>query len=140
MAEAPNFILLLTLTSMLDSLSSYFLVCKIWTMMTFFIWVRDKWNTISQQTARGAKSMCTICRQRGSIARKLQYHCFKQHMKHKLTYKGQFIKPKPLFYLTWKFKAIKLILHVAIFIYLANGCVEHLVSDSFQLLLLLCQL
>ena len=140
MAEAPNILFLLSLTSVIYSVTSYLIFCEVWAMLTFLCWVRNKWHAIAQQAAKTDKSSRKIRRQRTSIANHIRYHCFKQRMKHKRIHKGHYIKPKPLFHLTWKFKAIQLTIRVAAFIYLVGCCVERLVGHSFHLLLHLRQL
>ena len=135
MVEAPNFLLFLLRTSVLDSATSYLVFCEMCTIMTFFFWVRHKWHKIIRQTAKIDKSTRKMNQQRPSAAKHLRYHCFKQRMKHKHAHKGHFIKPKPLFYLTWKFKVLIFFLRTAISIYLVGCCVEHLDGHSFKLLL-----
>ena len=56
-------------------------------------------------------------------------------MKFRRAHKGHYIKPKPLFYLTWKFKIIALTLRAALALYLVGCRMEHLVGSSFQWLL-----
>ena len=135
MAEAPNFLLFLSLTSILNSVTSYLVFCEIWTIIILLCVVRHKWHQIAQQAVKSDRSTCKMDWHRTSTVNHLRYHCFKQRMKYKHIHKGKYIKPKPLFYLTWKFKAIKLTVRAAASIYLAGCRVERLVGHSFQLLL-----
>ena len=141
MAEAPNILLLLALTSVLDTIISYLVFCEIWTMMTFLLWVREKWRLIGTKALKSEKSIRKTGRQRRtSFANHLRYHCFKQRMKHKHKQKGHYKKPKPLFHLTWKYVALKLTIRIAASTYQAGCRVERLVGHSFQLLLCIRQL
>ncbi len=145
MAEAPNILLFLLLTSVLDSVTSCLIFCEIWTMATMMLWVRHKWQVIATQALKSDKSARKTGRQRRtSFTDHLRFHCFKQRIKYKHKHKGRYRKPKKLFHLTWKFKALKLTLQVAVSIYQAGCRVERLVGHSFQLLLCLrlslCQL
>ena len=56
-------------------------------------------------------------------------------MKFRRAHKGHYIKLKPLFHLTWKFKIIALTLQAALAIYLVGCCVERLIGSSVQWLL-----
>ncbi len=109
-------------------------------MITFFCLVRYKWHQISQQAVKTDRSTRKMDRQQPSAFNHLRYHCFKQRMKYKHTHRGYFIKPKSLFHLTWKFKALKLTLCTATFVYLVGCHMERLVGYSFQRLLHLHQL
>ena len=140
MAEAPNLLLLMSLTSILTSINSYLVFCKIWATMTFLMWVRHEWHKIIKLAAKTDKSTREMDRQRTSAVNHLRYHCFKQRMKHKHAHKGHFVKPKPLFNLSWKFKALTFLLRAAIFVYLVGCRVERLVGHSYQLLLCPCHL
>jgi hypothetical protein len=136
MAEAPNILLLLSLTSILDSMTSYLIFCELWTIVTLLCLVRNKWHDVAKQALKSDKSIRESSRQqRISPANHLRYHCFKQRMKHKRMQKGHYKKPKPLFHLTWKYKAMKLTIRLAASIYQAGCRVERLVGRSFQLLL-----
>ncbi len=140
MAEAPNFLLFLSLTSILNSVTSYLVFCEMWTIIILLCVVRHKWHQIAQQAVKSDRSTRKMDRHRTSTVNHLRYHRFKQRMKYKHVHKGKYIKPKPLFYLTWKFKAIKLTVRAAASIYLAGCRVERLVGHSSQLLLYLSQL
>jgi hypothetical protein len=63
---------------------------------------------------------------------KSQYHChwFKQRMKRKK--RKRFRKPKPLFHLTWKYKAVTLTLCALVTAYKVGCRVERFVSSSLS--------
>ena len=137
MAEAPNFLLFLSLTSILNSMTSYLVFCEIWTIIILLCVVRHKWHQIAQQAVKSDRSTRKMDRHRTSTVNHLRYHCFKQRMKYKHTYKGEYIKPKQLFHLTWKFKALKLTLRTATFIYLVGCRMERFVGRAWKSLPLL---
>jgi hypothetical protein len=104
-------------------------------IITFLKWIREEYKTFSIIASKADKSIHSMWRQRQSINKHLWYHCFKQRMKYKRAHKGQYIKPKPLFHLTWKFKVITLTLHAAFVLYMVGCRVEHLVGSFVQWLL-----
>jgi len=117
MAEAPNILTFLLLTSAVDSLPSFLAMFETCIMTIWMLWICQKYWSFSTHASKTDKSTRKSRRHQYSCMTTLRYHCFKQRMKFKKAHKGKYSIPPPLFYLTWKFTVLKLTFILAAVIY-----------------------
>jgi len=135
MAEAPNILFLLSLTPCLDSHLSSFICVETCVILTFFMWIREQCESFLTQVQKATPSNRATSRQRHSAKSILRYHCFKQRMRFKRSHKNQFVKPQPLFYLTWKGRLFYLTFYLFLYFYVVGCRVERLIGSFFKRLL-----
>ena len=132
MAEAPNILLLLTLSSCLPDLQSIFTFIDILIAVSFLTWAHGQAQHFLHHATKHDKSLRKDLRQQRRHLPKAQfrYHWFKSRMKRKKSRK--FRKPPPLLHLTWKWKFWKLFIMTALTLYKVCCYMEHSFTSSLK--------
>ena len=102
MAEAPNILILLLLTSTIEGLNGLCYFFDLCLATIFLAWAYNETHQFSTRASKFDKSLRVQLQQQSFKPTRniYRYHCFKVQMK--LKKKRKFIKPSPLFYLARK--------------------------------------
>jgi hypothetical protein len=130
MAEAPNIFILLLLTSTIEGFKGLCYFIDLYLATIFLAWAYNESHQFSTKASKFDKSLQVQLQQQSFKPTRIiySYHSFKARMK--LKKKRKFIKPPPLFYLTRKWKIIKMILFMFLIILKVGLCVEYLISST----------